>query len=274
MPTNPLDNCCGASGSGTTGATGPAGPAGATGVGTTGATGIGTTGATGVGTTGATGVGTTGATGVGTTGATGVSGPPGQPGVGTTGATGVGTTGATGATGVGTTGATGVGTTGATGVGTTGATGVGTTGATGVGTTGATGASAQGPLNVVRVNSGGTGGAQPSPYTASAFQTVVVDTSTGSVVINLPVLNGPPNSQWVQVQQDQNTSLATNTVTVNGPGAVLLAQPPPNNSGIASPAFISPFVFGGATAVFGGEAARGMDLTWYNGGSGGGYLLE
>ena len=49
-----------------------------------------------------------------------------------------------------------------------------------------------------------------------------------------------------------------------------LAQPPPNNAA----AFISPFVYGGATAVFNGELARGMDCTWFNGGSSGGYLLE
>jgi hypothetical protein len=122
---------------------------------------------------------------------------------------------------------------------------------------------------VVRVNSGGTGGAQASPYTASPGDYVSVDTSTGSVVVNLPTL---ATGQSVRVFHDANTSLASNTVTVHGPGpdTTHLAQPPPNNAA----SFISPFVFGGATAVFGGESARGTDLKWINAGSGGGYVLE
>jgi hypothetical protein len=123
------------------------------------------------------------------------------------------------------------------------------------------------PGNLVRVNSGGTGGAQASPYTAKPGDYVVVDTSTGSVVINLPVL---ASKQVVQVLHDQSTSLAANTVTINGPGAVKLAQPAPNNAA----AFISPFVYGGATAIFTGDTARGMDLTYVNGGSSAGYLLQ
>jgi hypothetical protein len=124
-------------------------------------------------------------------------------------------------------------------------------------------------MTIVRVNSGGTGGAQASPYTASAYQQVVVDSSTGNVSIVLPTLT---SGQWVDVQHDSNTSLATNTVAIHGPGpdTTLLAQPPPNNAA----AFISPFVFGGATAVFGGEAARGMSFRYYNGGSAGGYLFK
>ena len=106
-----------------------------------------------------------------------------------------------------------------------------------------------------------------SPYNANPGELVIPDTSAGSVVVNLPVL---ALGQRVVVVHDSNTSLAAATVTINGPMGVALAQPPPNNAA----GFISPFVYGGATPVFGGEAARGMSLTYFNGGSGGGYLLD
>jgi hypothetical protein len=124
-------------------------------------------------------------------------------------------------------------------------------------------------MTIVRVNSGGTGGASASPYAASPYQQIDVDSSTGNVSIVLPVLT---SGQWVDVQHDQATSLAVNTVSIHGPGpdTTLLAQPVPNNQA----AFISPFVYGGATAIFGGENARGLSLRIYNGGSANGYLTK
>jgi hypothetical protein len=125
-------------------------------------------------------------------------------------------------------------------------------------------------LAVVRVNSGGTGGAQASPYTAKAFQTVVVDTSTGPVVVNVPPLSLTAGvAQWVTIVQDPNTSLAVNGVTINGPPGVALAEPSPANG-----TFTNSFAFGGAAGGgFGGETYRGLVLKYLNAGSGGGYVL-
>ena len=114
-------------------------------------------------------------------------------------------------------------------------------------------------MNVVHITSA------QSPYAASANQTIVLDASGGAVVINLPSLG---LGQFVQVAQDSNTAF-TNTITVNGPGATKLDQPPPLTG-----TFIGPFVFGTGAPQFTPPAALGMDLTWYNGGSAGGYLLE
>ncbi len=114
--------------------------------------------------------------------------------------------------------------------------------------------------NMVRV--GGASGVA-SPYNANPGDVVIADTSTGSVVVNLPVL---ALRQAVQVKHDENTSLAANTVTVNGPAGVNLAEPPPNNG-----SFVAAYEFG---AGFGGQNDRGTDLTWFNAGSGGGYVLE
>jgi hypothetical protein len=118
-------------------------------------------------------------------------------------------------------------------------------------------------LNIVRVNSGGTGGAQASPYTANNLDTVIVDTSTGNVVVNIPTLT---TGQWVQVIQDPNTSLATNTVTINGVGANL--QVPVGPSGTQPPGSFA------ASVVLNSENQRGSDFVWFNGGSAGGYQLE
>jgi hypothetical protein len=120
-------------------------------------------------------------------------------------------------------------------------------------------------MNVVRVNSGGTGGARPSPYNANPFDSVVVDTSTGNVVVNLPTL---ATGQFVQVAQDSNTSFTTYTITVNPPASGHLDQPPPSNG-----TFVTSFVFGPGT-TWTAPSALGMDLLWYNGGSAGGYLLS
>ena len=121
-------------------------------------------------------------------------------------------------------------------------------------------------LSVVLVNAGGTGGAQASPYNANPGDTCLVDASAGPVTINLPTLalNGA-----VTVKQNANTSFATNAITVNAPAGVTLEQPAPNNAA----GFVSAFVFGGATAVFTGDEARGMSITWFNGGSSGVYNL-
>jgi hypothetical protein len=114
---------------------------------------------------------------------------------------------------------------------------------------------------------GGGGGAQTvvnvnaaaSPYAAVAGQTVVVDASGGNVVVNLPVLTA---GQFVQVVHDPNTSLAVHTITINGPGAVQLSQPPPTNGTF------------GNNYVLSGAQSSGMSVIWFNGGSAGGYLLE
>ena len=103
-----------------------------------------------------------------------------------------------------------------------------------------------------------------SPYAAAVNQTIVVDASGGAVVINMPTLG---LFQYVSVAQDSNTAL-TNTITVNPPAAGHLDQPPPSNG-----TFVTSFVFGPGTNWV-TPAALGMDLTWYNGGSAGGYLLE
>lgn len=127
----------------------------------------------------------------------------------------------------------------------------------------------------IRVNANGSGGAQSSPYSASPGDFAVADTSLGSVVVNGPVLG---IGQSFTVKHDENTSLASATVTVNGPSspsAVNLAQPPPNNNpGNPGGGFVPSIVFGGAGGgVFAGESARGMGGKWMNVGSGGGYVL-
>lgn len=114
------------------------------------------------------------------------------------------------------------------------------------------------PLAVVRVTHA------MSPYAATAGQFLVIDTSAGSVEVDLPVL---ASGQQVQVKHDENTTLATNTVTVRGPTGVSIAEPPPNNG-----TFAATVVFGGVSN--GGAEAQGEDFTWVNAGSGGGYVLQ
>lgn len=120
-------------------------------------------------------------------------------------------------------------------------------------------------VNLVRVNHGGTGGAQASPYTMQPFDYVEVDTSTGNVVLNAGTL---ASSQWYGFKHDANTSLSSNTLTVNGVGANL-EQPlgPPGGN-------VPPGTFAGAAAVvLNAEAERGTSCIWLNGGSAGGYTL-
>ena len=104
----------------------------------------------------------------------------------------------------------------------------------------------------------------PATITAVPLTTYVVNASAGAVVINMPAL---ALGQWIQVQQDSNTAF-TNTITVNPPASGHLDQPPPVNG-----TFVTSFVFGPGTNWV-TPSALGMDLTWYNGGSAGGYLLE
>lgn len=133
-------------------------------------------------------------------------------------------------------------------------------------TVGAGGGSPPSVQNLVRVNSGGTGGAQASPYTAKPFDYIEADTSTGNVVINGGALG---SGQWYIVKHDAATSLAVNTLTVNGVGANL-EQPlgPPGGN-------VNPGTFAGANAVvLNAEAMRGSRFSWTNGGSSGGYTLD
>ena len=115
-----------------------------------------------------------------------------------------------------------------------------------------------GTMNVVHITSA------QSPYSAGANQTVVVDASAGAVVITAPTLGV---GQYLQVEQDSNTTFA-NTITVNWPGANNGDQPVPSTG-----TFVASFVFGPGT-TWAPPSALGMGLTWYNGGSAGGYLLE
>lgn len=120
-------------------------------------------------------------------------------------------------------------------------------------------------MNIVRVNHGGTGGAQASPYTMQPYDYVEVDTSTGSVVLNAGALT---SGQWYAFKHSADTSLATNTLTVNGVGANL-EQPlgPPGGN-------VSPGTFAGPSAVvLNAEAERGTTCIWVNGGSSAGYGL-
>ena len=127
------------------------------------------------------------------------------------------------------------------------------------------------PWIPVRVTADGGGGADfASPYSAQPFDYVIADTSRGSVVINIPTLVG--RGITVVVKHDANTSLAANTVTVNGPvsPAVNLEQPEPNQGTFGSSyQFPPPGTPSGNKELF-----RGTKLAWFNGGSVGGYLLD
>ena len=118
-------------------------------------------------------------------------------------------------------------------------------------------------LNIVRVNTGGTGGAQASPYTAKAFDWVICDASAGPIVVNLPALT---SGQWVSVAQDGGTAF-NDTITIN-PASGDLDQPVPNNG-----TFVSSLVFGPGTRWTPPDAVD-MRVQYYNGGSPGGLLLE
>lgn len=126
---------------------------------------------------------------------------------------------------------------------------LGPTGPTGtLGPTGPTGPTAG--LTVVRVGVG--------THSAAVGQTVIADTSGGNVIVNLPTLT---LGQYVTVEHDAATSLASNTVTINGSGTNL-QQTPPNNA-----------VFSSSYVISGPEAA-GTSITWFNGGSSGGLLIH
>ena len=98
-----------------------------------------------------------------------------------------------------------------------------------------------------------------SPVMAWPGQVIVCDTSQGSVIVQLTAIG---LGQQITVSQDPATSLATATVTILGPNGVNIAQPPPNNASFA------------ASYVMSGVQSEGESLTWYNGGSQGGYLLR
>jgi len=104
-------------------------------------------------------------------------------------------------------------------------------------------------LNIVRVSN--------ATYNAVAFDVVVCDTSIGNVVVNLPALNP---GEWVTIVQDAATSLAVNTVTINGNGTNIL-QPAPSVATFA------------ASFVMNTVDQEGAALQWFNGGSANGYLL-
>lgn len=127
------------------------------------------------------------------------------------------------------------------------------------------------PITPVRVTTDGGGGADfASPYNAKPWDYVIPDTSRGSVVINLPTLSGRGTSVWIR--HDSNTSLASNTVTVNGPTspAVNIEQPSPNLGSFASSYQFPP----PGTPSANLELYRGTRLAYFNGGSLGGYLLD
>jgi hypothetical protein len=121
-----------------------------------------------------------------------------------------------------------------------------------------------GGTNLVRVTFAGGGGSVATPYTAKPGDTVVVDSSGGAITVNIPTLGV---NQFVQVNHDPNTSIATNTVSVVGIGANI-EEPVPNNG-----TFVGTFAFGGSTSVYSGSGIVGASFRWFNGGSAGGYQL-
>lgn len=126
------------------------------------------------------------------------------------------------------------------------------------------------PPNIVRVNATGVGADAASPYNANPWDYVIVDTSLGSVVINLPNLSSRGLTVWIK--HDDNTTLPPGTtVTINGPAApaVNLAQPAPNNGTFSASYQYPP----PNTPVQNLPLYRGTQLNWFNGGSAGGYLL-
>lgn len=98
-----------------------------------------------------------------------------------------------------------------------------------------------------------------SPYSAVPMQSLVADTSGGSVIINMPLLS---LSQKLKVKHGKGTLAAPPTLTVNAPVSTTIEQPVPNNG-----TFASSFVFTGAGAV-------GESFTWTNVGLTNQYTLE
>ena len=109
------------------------------------------------------------------------------------------------------------------------------------------------PPTIVRIN------ALNSPYTPLPGQTVVCDTSVGSVVVTLPTLTF---GQQVTVTQDPATAFGSPVfVTINGPISAKLAVPPTGTTFAQS-------------ITITGPANAGFSYSWYNGASPGGYLLD
>jgi|HubBroStandDraft_2_1064218.scaffolds.fasta_scaffold474779_2 hypothetical protein len=95
-------------------------------------------------------------------------------------------------------------------------------------------------------------------YAAKAGDVILVSASTGNAVINLPALNP---GEFVTIIHDAATSLATNTVTINGPGGTNIQQPLP-----AATAFAANYVLNLVEQ-------QGSSYVWGNLGSSGGYSL-
>jgi hypothetical protein len=129
------------------------------------------------------------------------------------------------------------------------------------------GSSTPAPATVVRVNSGGTGGATASPYTIRPFDTVIVDLSTGNVVLNGSALT---LGQWWEVGQDEGTAWTSNTLTLNAPAAIALALPPPSNGAFTAVAGAIVFPISPATAA----QSKGFLQRWVNAGSAAEYLCK
>lgn len=124
------------------------------------------------------------------------------------------------------------------------------------------------PIIPVRVNANGSGGAQASPYNAQPFDFVVIDTSQGSVVVNLPNLSVPGETVWTK--HDSDTTLpAGTTVTINGASGQNIAQPSPNQGSFAASYQYPP----AGTPTQNLPLYIGTQLNWMNGGSAGGLLL-
>ncbi len=115
-------------------------------------------------------------------------------------------------------------------------------------------------MNSVYVNGDGTGGVTASPYTAKPGDFVLIGTDHGNVTINLPVLAA---NQSVEIQQDQFTAYNVNIISLVAPAAVAIAK------------FDGTFTAAAGTYVLpAGTAQKGIDGTWYNGGSLGGYSVK
>jgi len=123
--------------------------------------------------------------------------------------------------------------------------------------------------NVVYVNADGSSGATASPYTAKPYDTVIVDPSKGSVVINMPAL---AVGQWMELGEDESTTWGAQTITLNAPGGVKIASPPPNNNlaGFTAAGGALVFPISPATAA----QSAGFLQRWTNTGSATGYLCK
>ncbi len=129
------------------------------------------------------------------------------------------------------------------------------------------GGGGSGALQLVYVNADGSGGATASPYTIKPFDTVIVDTSKGNVVLNGCALTA---DQWFEVGQDEGTAWTSNTITLNAPGGVALALPPPSNGTFTTAGGSIVFPISPATAA----QTKGFLQRWANAGSAAGYLCK